>query len=93
MDGALRQWGGKAVERQADRLGLGCVSSSGPLEILNQRTCQEQRFRKMPSSCLQGGLGALESRWGSSGAKISDRQLHPAQGGENWTRCRDGKKG
>lgn len=29
----------KAFERQADQLGLGYVSSKGPLEILNQRTC------------------------------------------------------
>lgn len=80
----------KAVERHAGRLGLGCVSSKGPLETVNQRACKEQHFRKLSQSAAVCKVArAPGSREGSSGTKISDRKPQGAGGEESWARRRN----
>lgn len=73
----------KASERQADRLGCGCVSSERPLEILNQRTCKEQHFRKLsPQLFARWPEGVRAAGWGCQEREYQTGSRVPAQGEE-----------
>lgn len=74
MDGAPRPWGGEAVERQADRPGLGCGSSQGPLEILHQRNARSSISENCPTAACSvalaprgAGGGRLEQNYQTGG--------------------------